>query len=64
MDIEKPDWLLQMESILETLNEEDGCKRLPKILFIIAAFEEMTGFHSAEVVGRTGAKFYTAEEFA
>src|SRR5271155_3987533 len=64
-DIEKPEWLLQMESILETLNEgvmvANDCQ---KILFINSHFEEMTGFHSAEVVGRTGAKFYTPEEFA
>src|SRR6202167_2562533 len=64
MNIERPDWLLQMEDILETLNEGvmilDDCR---KILFINSCMEELLGFPSAEVVGHTGAQFYSAEEY-
>src|SRR6202167_3057478 len=64
MNIERPDWLLQMEDILETLNEGvmilDDCR---KILFINSCMEELLGFPSAEVVGHTGEQFYSLEEY-
>jgi phosphoserine phosphatase RsbU/P len=64
MSMERPEWLVQMEDILETLNEGvmifDDCR---KILFINSCMEEMLGFPSANVVGRTGAEFYSPEEY-
>ena len=60
---ERPDWLLQMEDILETLNEGvmilDDCRN---ILFINSCLERMFGFPASEVVGRNGTSFYTEEE--
>lgn len=64
MDIEKPKWLLQMESILETLNEgvliSDECHR---ILFINSRLGEMLGLPPAEVAGQEGDYFYSPEEY-
>ena len=63
MDMERPEWLLQMEDILETLNEGvmilDDCRN---ILFINSKLEEMFGFPASEVVGRNGISFYTEDE--
>ena len=63
VDIEKPDWLLPMEGILETLNEgvivADDCAR---ILFINSTFEAMTGMPREDVVGKDLHHFYSPEE--
>jgi phosphoserine phosphatase RsbU/P len=64
VDIEKPEWLAQMEDILETLNEgvlvADDCHH---ILFVNSAFVEMTGVPSGEIVGTSPSQFYSAEEW-
>jgi PAS domain S-box-containing protein len=63
VDIEKPDWLVQIEGVLETLNQgvliSDDCHR---IRFVNSRFEEMLGVPSAEVLGHTAARFYSPEE--
>jgi phosphoserine phosphatase RsbU/P len=63
MSIEKPEWLMQMQDILETLNEGvmvlDDCR---KILFINSCLEGMFGIPASEVIGREGMSFYTANE--
>lgn len=50
MDIEKPEWLGQMEGILETRNEgvliSDDCDR---VLFVNSVFEEMAVRLSANI---------------
>lgn len=66
MELEKPEWLAQMEAILETLNEgvliADDCDR---ILFVNSVFEEMTGIPRDQVVGQNAAQlYYTPEEYA
>lgn len=66
MEIEKPDWLRQMEAILETLNEAvliaDDCER---ILFVNSVFEEITEVPRDEIVGRDAAKlYYSPEDYA
>jgi sigma-B regulation protein RsbU (phosphoserine phosphatase) len=64
MNMERPDWLLQMEDILETLNEGvmilDDCR---KILFINSCMEEMLGYPAPEVIGLEGSDLYTDEEY-
>lgn len=59
MEDNKPDWLLQMEGILEALNEgvliTDDCNR---ILFANECMSQMTRFAPQEVLGRTPACFY------
>jgi sigma-B regulation protein RsbU (phosphoserine phosphatase) len=61
--MERPDWLVQMEDILETLNEGvmilDDCRN---ILFINSCMEKLFGMRASEVVGQVGTSFYTAEE--
>jgi PAS domain S-box-containing protein len=64
VEIKKPEWLLQMESILETLNEgvliSDERHR---ILFINSRMGEMLGIPPAEVAGQEGDYFYSPEEY-
>lgn len=61
--IEKPEWLEQMEGILETLNEGvlivDDCQR---ILFANECFERLTGIPRSGLVGRTPDAFYQGED--
>ncbi len=63
MHIEKPDWLLQTEGILETLNEGvlivDDCQRF---IFANSRMEEMTGIERSEVLGRSAPSFYSGED--
>ena len=65
VDAERPEWIEQLEGLLETLNEgvivTDDCHRL---LYVNSCFEEMTGRTSAELIGQVSSNFYTAEEFA
>jgi phosphoserine phosphatase RsbU/P len=62
----EPHWLQQMEPILETLNDGvvvgDDSSR---ILFVNTAFEEMTGFLRAEIIGREAVQLlFGAEDLA
>jgi sigma-B regulation protein RsbU (phosphoserine phosphatase) len=63
--MQKPDWLVQMEDVLETLNEGvmilDDCR---KILYVNSCLETMFGFSSSEIVGHMGSDFYTEDEYA
>ena len=63
MNIERPEWLLQIEGILETLNEgvlvSDYCQR---IIFVNSYFEEMIGIPSAEILGHDASHFYSPAE--
>ena len=66
MRSEKPQWLQQMGSILETLN--DGvviADDSNQILFANSVFEEMTGTPRSEIIGTDARQLYDrAEEFA
>ena len=66
MKSEEPQWLQQMGSILETLN--DGvvvADDSNQILFANAVFEEMTGTPRSEIIGTDARQLYDrAEEFA
>jgi PAS domain S-box-containing protein len=64
--IEKPEWLQQMEGILETLNEgvliTDDCDH---VVFVNSIFEELTGIPAADILGIDASKqYYTPEEHA
>ena len=65
VDVEQPEWLAQLEGLLETLNEgvivTDDCHRM---IWVNSCFEEMTGLPSAEVLGHSAADFYSSDEFA
>lgn len=65
MEIEKPDWLAQMEGILETLNEgviiEDDCGRY---IFANERIQEMTGFTREAVLGHGPDTFYQGADLA
>ena len=64
VDVGQPEWLAQIEGLLETLNEgvivTDDCHR---ILYANSCFEEMIGRPSSEMVGQLASQFYNAEEF-
>ncbi|HEY6466578.1 MAG TPA: SpoIIE family protein phosphatase [Candidatus Acidoferrales bacterium] len=65
MEIEKPEWLLQMEMLFDTLNEgvlvADDCHQ---ILYINSCLSEMLDNPPSEVVGRTAAYFYSPDEYS
>lgn len=62
---ERPDWVSQMQEVLETLNEgvivADDCQR---IVFANSGFMRMTGMTVEEFVGKKAENFYTPEEWA
>jgi phosphoserine phosphatase RsbU/P len=63
MDIAKPQWLEQMEGILETLNEgvliADADDH---VLFVNSVFEEMTGIFRDDILDRDAAQLYHSPE--
>jgi phosphoserine phosphatase RsbU/P len=63
LPIEKPEWLLQTEGILETLNQGvmvvDDCHR---VFFINNHLEEIFGIPAEEMIGRTALQWYGPEE--
>lgn len=65
VEVEKPEWLAQMEGIFETLNEgvmiADDCQHF---VFTNSAFQEMTGYMNDELIGQEPSYFYTSEEIA
>ena len=63
IDIEKPDWLSQMETVLEVLNEgvviaNDN----HHILFANSQFVEMTGIARQDLIGFDPSHFYSSQE--
>ena len=64
MKVEKPDWLEQMEGILETLNEgvmiADDCQR---ILFVNECMEQLLGVPRDTVIGKTPQAFYAGDDY-
>ncbi len=63
MELNKPDWLVQMEGILETLNEGvlivDDCY---KIIFINECLAQMAGYTPDELLGRPAVHFYEGDD--
>ena len=64
MNVEKPDWLEQMEGILETLNEgvliADDCQ---KILFVNECMERLMAAPRSSVLGKTPAAIYRGKDY-
>jgi PAS domain S-box-containing protein len=64
IDTEKPEWLAQIEVVLEVLNEgvliTDDRHR---ILFANSRLLEMTGFSRHELIGTDGSSFYSSQEW-
>ena len=64
-NFERPGWVQQMESVLETVNEgvliADDCRR---VVFVNAGFVRMTGLRPEDLVGNAVQLFYTDEEWA
>jgi len=62
-EIERPEWLLQMEEILETLNEgvviRDDCNH---VLFANTCFTEMIGVPLEELLGHQASDFFSPED--
>ena len=63
MALEKPEWLLQTEGILQTLNQGvmivDDCQR---VNFINSHLEEIFGVPAEEMVGHVALEYYAPEE--
>ncbi len=63
VELNKPDWLVQMEGILETLNEGvlivDDCGN---IIFLNECLTQMVGYGAQEVLGRPAAHFYEGDD--
>jgi PAS domain S-box-containing protein len=63
LEAEKPEWLAQMETVLEVLNEgvivADDRHR---ILFANSRFVEMTGIRQRELIEFDPSRFYSSEE--
>src|SRR5260221_972772 len=61
---DRPEWLRQMEAVLEVLNEgvviADDRHR---ILFANSQFLEMTGFSRNELIGMDASSFYSSQEW-
>jgi len=63
--MEKPDWLIPMETVLETLNEGViVADELHRILFANSRFLEMTGIPSQDLKDSGPAHFYSPQEWA
>jgi phosphoserine phosphatase RsbU/P len=65
VEVEQPDWIAQMEGVLETLNEGvivvDDCSH---IIFTNSVFLEMTGFSPDELLGQLSTQLYNPEDAA
>jgi PAS domain S-box-containing protein len=62
--IEKPEWLAQMESVLEVLNEGViVANERQHILFANTRFLEMTGISAEELVSFDSTQFYSSQEW-
>jgi phosphoserine phosphatase RsbU/P len=63
MALEKPEWLLQTEGILQTLNQGvmivDDCHR---VNFINGYLEEIFGVPAEEMIGQVALKYYAPDE--
>ncbi len=64
IEMEQPEWLTQIETVLEVLNEgvviSDDRHR---ILFANSQFLEMTGFSRQELIGSDASSFYSSQEW-
>src|SRR5580704_16200299 len=60
---ERPDWLAQVEGVLETLNQgvmiADDCKR---IIFVNDVFTELTDIPASDMLGHTSSQFFPPED--
>jgi PAS domain S-box-containing protein len=65
VELEKPEWIAQVEGILGALNEgvmiADQCHR---IIFVNERLAEMVGSPASELVGQFASEFYSPGEYA
>jgi sigma-B regulation protein RsbU (phosphoserine phosphatase) len=63
-EFDRPDWIQQIEEVLETVNEGvligDSCHR---IVFVNSSFVRLTGIRSEDLVGRATQSFFTPDEW-
>lgn len=64
VEIQKPEWLTRMASVLEVLNEGVViADEQPRILFANARFAEMTGIAAEELIGFDPSYFYSSRQW-
>jgi PAS domain S-box-containing protein len=63
MESQPPEWLEQVEGVLETLNQgvliTDDCRR---IVYVNQIMQSMVGLEQAQMVGRTSSDFFPVED--
>jgi PAS domain S-box-containing protein len=65
IEMEKPEWLAQMENVLEALNEGViVANDQHRILFANSRFVEMTGFPRHALIGVDASSFYSSQEWS
>jgi len=61
---EKPEWLTQIEAVLEILNEGAVItSQENRVLFVNSRFVEMSGISQQELLGADASEFYSAQEW-
>ena len=64
VEIQKPEWLTRMASVLEVLNEGVViADERPRILFANSRFAEMTGIAAEELIGFDPSYFYSSRQW-
>jgi len=64
IEMEKPEWLTQMETVLEVLNEGVVIVNdRDRILFANSRFVEMTGIPRQDLIGFDASHFYSSQEW-
>ena len=64
IQMEQPEWLAKIETVLEVLNEGVVISdERHRILFANSQFLEMTGFSPQELIGRDASSFYSSQEW-
>lgn len=58
----RPDWLLQMETIFDAMNEGVAVLEAGRVLFVNEAMRRMTGFQQQEMIGRASTDFFAPED--
>lgn len=58
----RPDWLLQMETFFDAMNEGVAVLEAGRVLFVNEAMRRMTGFQQQEMIGRASTDFFAPED--
>jgi PAS domain S-box-containing protein len=60
--LSKPDWLNQVESVLDAMSEGVAVLEAGRVLFVNEALRRMTGFQRQDMIGRAHTDFFATED--